>query len=106
MSAFLTEKQFYDVLTSTGLPARYSHFTNPQEVPFLVYRGNGQTTDKADNTISWKQNGYLIEYYFKDKSPSTEEAIESALIGAGIIYSKSEDTWLEDEGVYLIYYYV
>ena len=74
------EELLVDALESTGLEVRYSHFTNPAEPPFLVYLGNGQAQDHAQDTIYWKQNEYRIEYYFKAKDPAMEEAIESALL--------------------------
>lgn len=106
MSTRLTAAELFDVLQDTKLPARYSHFTNPQEPPFLTYRGDGQNIFDADDRIYWKENEYLIEYYFKEKDPALEESIENALITAGIRYEKSEDTWIEGEGIYVIYYYV
>lgn len=105
MSTKLSAAGFYDVLTSTGIPARYSHFTSPQEPPFLVYLGDGQNAFDADDRIYWKENEYRVEFYFKEKSPTLEETIENALINAGIRYEKSEDNWIESEGVFVIYYY-
>lgn len=100
------EELLVSVLELTGLDVRYSHFANPQEPPFLVYLGNGQTQDHAQNTVYWKQNTYQIEYYYKTKDPGTEETIESTLLANGFNYTKSEDIWLETEGVFMIYYYV
>lgn len=102
----MTEKELVTALKTTGLPVRYSHFTSPQDVPYIVYYGNGQSVLGADNLIYWKQNEYLIQFYFKKKDPDMEEAIESALTDAEIIYDKSEDIWNETEGVFSIYYYV
>ena len=99
------------VLTSTGLPCAYSHFrdipgTEPQEPPFLVYIGRGQTQFEADNTYYKRWNRYQIEYYYKKKDESKEDAIETALLGAGFLYEKSEDVYLSDLDVFVIYYYV
>lgn len=102
----MTEKELVTALKTTGLPVRYSHFTSPQAAPYIVYYGNGQSNLDADNLIYWKQNEYMIQFYFKEKSPDLEEAIESALTNAEVIYEKSEDIWDESEGVFSIYYYV
>lgn len=96
----------YEALTTTGLPCAYSHFKTPQTPPYLTYLGNGQDTALADNTIYWSSNSYQVEYYYTEKSETNEAAIEAALLSAGFIYEKSEDVFLEDEGVFLIYYYV
>lgn len=98
----------YEVLQSTGLPCVYSHFVkqNVPEPPFLAYLGNGQDTFLAEDTVYYKKNQYQIEYYFTRKNEATEELIEQALLDAGLIYDKSEDVYIQDEEMFVIYYYV
>lgn len=96
----------YTVLQSTGLPCAYSHFKTTQDLPYIVYLGNGQNTFDADNTFYYKKNNYQIEYYFTTKNESNEATIEQALLDNGFLYEKSEDVYIEDEGVFVIYYYV
>lgn len=96
----------FQVLQSTGLPCAYSHFKKKQSPPYIVYIGNGQDTFQADNTHYWKQNTYQVEYYFTTKNEQNEEAIETALLDNGYLYEKSEDVYIEDEGVFVIYYYI
>lgn len=96
----------YQVLQSTGLPCAYSHFKKPVEPPYIVYIGDGQDTMDADNTHYWRDNRYQIEYYFTIKNETNETAIEDALLEAGYIYTKSEDVFIEEEGVFVIYYSV
>lgn len=99
-------QSIYDVLHSLSIPCAYSHFTIPQEPPYVVYLGNGQTTLEADNTHYYRENQYQVEYYFTEKNESLEAEIEDALLSNGYIYDKSEDIYIESEGVFLIYYYV
>ena len=96
----------YQVLQSTGLPCAYSHFKTPQDPPYLVYLGSGQDVLEADNTHYWKNNRYQIEYYFTEKNETNEAAIEEVLLDNGFLYDKSEDVFIEDEGVFVIYYTV
>lgn len=98
----------YECLQSTGLPCVYSHFRdrNDVEPPYIAYIGNGQNTMQADNTHYWRQNTYQVEYYFKEKNEANEASIEQSLLDAGFVYDKSEDIYLEDQGVFLIYYYI
>lgn len=96
----------YETLQSTGLPCAYSHFKKKQIPPYIVYIGNGQNTLQADNTHYWRENTYQVEYYFAEKNEANEASIEEALLNAGFIYDKSEDIFLEDQGVFLIYYYI
>lgn len=94
----------YQVLQSTGLPCAYSHFKKPVEPPYIVYIGDGQDTMDADNTHYWRNNRYQVEYYFTIKNESNEAAIEDALLDNGYNYTKSEDVYIEAEGVFVIYY--
>lgn len=106
MSTNMGTSMFYFLLTQTGLPVRYSHFTSPQAPPYLVYRGNGQRTWGADNGMYWKENNYIVEYYYKEKNPEAEDAIENILTESGIYYEKSEDIYIESEDIFVIYYYI
>ena len=96
----------FETLQSTGLPCAYSHFKTKQEPPYIVYIGNGQNTVPADNTLIWRENRYQVEYYFTTKNEAAEASIEDALLSAGFLYEKSEDIYLEDQKVFLIYYYI
>jgi hypothetical protein len=71
-----------------------------------VYIGNGQETFQADNTHYYKRNTYQVEYYFTTKNEQNEAAIEDALLSNGYLYEKSEDIYIEEEGVFVIYYYI
>lgn len=99
-----TAQSLYTTLQGTNLPCAYSHFQKPIAPPYLVYIGTGQNQMTADNTRYWKENTYQVEYYFKEKNEENEEAIEAALIAEGFLFEKSEDTFIDDEGVFVIYY--
>lgn len=96
----------YSTLQSTHLPCAYSHFKTAQTPPYIVYIGNGQDVLNADNTHYWKRNQYQVEYYFTTKNEQNEESIESALLNNGFLYEKSEDIFIEEQGVFVIYYYI
>ena len=96
----------YQTLQSTGLPCAYSHFKKKQEPPYIVYIGSGQDIFDADNTHYYRNNNYQVEYYFTTKNESNEAAIEDALLENGYNYTKSEDVYIEDEGVFVIYYQI
>lgn len=95
--------------TGLGIPCAYSHFRNdevPEAPPYLVYMGDGQDTFEADNTYYWTRNRYQIEYYFTIKDEDQEAAIEKLLLDNGYLYDKTEDVYIEDQGVFVIYYNV
>ena len=96
----------YQTLQSTGLPCAYSHFKTNQTPPYIVYIGNGQDNLDADNTHYWRNNRYQVEYYFTIKNEQNEASIEDALLAAGYLYEKSEDVFISDQDVFVIYYYI
>ena len=96
----------FSTLQSTGLPCVYSHFKVEPELPYIVYIGSGQDVMEADNTHYWRRNRYQVEYYFTTKNEQNEASIEDALLAAGYLYDESEDVYIEDQGVFVIYYYV
>jgi len=96
----------YDVLTELKIPVAYSHFKQDVKTPFIVYRGNGQTTFGGDNTWIYRNNQYIIEYYFTIKDEELEDEIEELLLENGYNYEKSEDTFIDSEEVFVIYYFV
>ena len=96
----------YATLQGTSLPCAYSHFKTPQNPPYIVYIGNGQDVFEADNTHYWRRNTYQVEYYFTTKNEQNEASIEDALLNAGYLYEKSEDVYIEDQNVFVIYYYI
>lgn len=96
----------YDTLKKTGLPCAYSHFRKPVDPPYLVYLGAGQTVFEADNTHYTRDNDYTVEYYFEQKNEALEADIEQTLLDDGYLYTKSEDNFIDTEGVFVIYYTV
>lgn len=100
----------YEVLQSTGLPCAYSHFkdkkTAPKSPPYLIYTGNGQADFAADDTYYHRRGTYTIEYYFTKKDESKEAELEDKLLENDLLYDKSGDIYIEEEDVYVIYYYV
>lgn len=96
----------FDTLKKTNLPCAYSHFKDKLKPPYIVYIGRGQYTFAADNTWHYRNNQYQIEYYFKEKDESKEQAIEDILLADGYNYEKSDDVFIETEGLFVIYYYI
>lgn len=87
-----------------GIDSTYSHFVNGHDLPYLVYIGSGQSQLQADGTAYWRGNTYQVELYYSKKDETLEAGIEDAILAGGWNYDKSEDTYLDDQGIYLIYY--
>ncbi len=99
-------KDIGTMLHDTGLPAAYSHHKTAVNPPFLVYLGNGQTQFEADSTTYWRQNTYTVEYYFAVKNEAAETSIENQFLANGWKFDKSDDNYIESEGLFVIYYYL
>ena len=97
---------FFQILQTTHLPCAYSHFKTQQSPPYLVYLGAGENSFEADDTKYFREPQYQVEYYFTAKDPETEELIEETLLSNGYMYTKSDDVYIDDEGVFVIYYSV
>lgn len=96
-----------NTLKKTGLPVVYSHSRKKNvKLPYIAYIGDGQDVKAADNTYYYSRNNYQIEYYYIKKNEAAEEAIEQALLEDGWPYSKTEDVYIDDEEVFVIYYHV
>lgn len=98
-----------DPESGLGIPVAYSHFKDgevPEAPPYAVYLGAGQDTTPADNDYVYRRNRYRIEYYFTEKNEEQEAAIEDLLLKNGYLYQKSEDVYIEEMGVFVIYYEV
>lgn len=95
---------FAGIKDDLGIDAVYSHFTNGHSLPYMAYIGNGQTQMLADGTAYWRTNTYQVELYFQKKDETLESSIEEAFLAGGWNYSKSDDAYLEDEGIFVIFF--
>lgn len=98
---------FFEILETTGLPCVYSHYEQGREdieIPYLAYHGNGQNTFDADDTFYWRENQYMVEYYFTEKDEEAEAQIEQTFLDNGYRYEKSDDVYIDTEGMFVIYY--
>lgn len=98
-----------DPITGVGIPVVYSHFTDkgsPDAPPYIAYIGNGQENFKADDTYFYSVNNYQLEYYFTEKDEAEETRIEKTLLDNGFRYDKSGDVYIEEEGIFVIYYQI
>lgn len=94
----------YQLLETLGKPVAYGYHSKVQELPYFCIIGAGQDQFEADTTYYTKKNRWQIEYYFITKNPTFEEQIETLLLNNGYKYSKSEDVYIENEDVFVIYY--
>lgn len=85
------------------LPIDYGN-TKEQEPPFLVYTGSGSNNLAADNYVYHNTYNYTIEYYFRYKDESLEKEIEDLFRENEIAWYKSNDIYIREDEIYVIYY--
>ena len=101
----MTEKEVFQMVASTGLPAAYHHFEEGQspEPPFLVYLYPGTNNFSADGTVYQGINQMDIELYTDKKDRTAEREVEAVLKKHGFFYEKNE-TYIETEKMYEVIY--
>ena len=92
------------ILDPLGIPVVYHTFHEPQNPPFITLIGAGQNNVEADNTYYTSENTYTVEYYFAEKNEELERQIEEAFLENGRMYEKSEDIYIQEEEISVIYY--
>ena len=96
----------FNILRTLGLPVVYGKHTKKVNTPYLLLSGAGQAVTPADDTYYFTLDQWTVEYYFTEKDPALEARIEKLLLDNGYRYDKSEDLYLDDQGVFLLYYYI
>lgn len=74
-------------------------------LPYVCYYGTGSDNFAADNVVYDSNRLVRIELYTRSKDLATEAAVEAALKGAGIYWSRDE-SYIADEKVFLTSYEV
>lgn len=92
------------VVEGLGIPVSEGKTLQKETPRYAIVRGNGQEVVAADDTYIWREDRIQLEYYFTYKNGTEEEALEDALLSAGFMYSKSEDVFIDEEGIFVIYY--
>lgn len=72
-------------------------------LPYIVARVDESDNFAADSKVYEKRENMTLECYFKSKSETSEQAIETILDTLGVFYDKTE-SYDEDESFYLIIY--
>jgi hypothetical protein len=99
------------ILDQTHLPVAYDHFTETDEtsipeLPFVTYVESESNNMMADNTMWALINDYTIELYTEKKDLVTENILEEVLLVNKLPFNSSETNWIEDEKMFVKYYYV
>lgn len=109
----MTFKQVYTLLSNIEyapgktIPVAYLMFpaddpSNPPP-PFICYYYTGDNDLLADNTNYQKIRPLTVELYTDNKDFAIENAVETALNAAGLVFSRLE-SYIESEKMYMVSY--
>lgn len=105
----MTLAQLKTVLSGTGLPVVYRQWRQDDAkgprppLPRIAYLVKNASILYADGAVYYSWQAIEAALYTADKDPALEAAVDTALQGAEIAYTKTEG-WVEDERVYTIIY--
>lgn len=105
----MTQAELLTALKSTGLPVAYSHFvstpTSPAPAPpFITYQFSGGADLMADNQNYAEISNFSIELYTVKKDLATEKLLQDVLKNLQLPYSKTLESWLDDEKMFQLIY--
>lgn len=90
--------------TNYGLKYAYGVYKEEVEPPYLVANVMDTSNFMADNKVYLKDIPIRLEYIFKEKNLTIENLIEDTILG-DITWNKTEEAYLEDEGVFEVSYF-
>lgn len=94
----------FQMIQTLDLPVVYGRHTKKVTPPYLMLSGAGQDHFEADTTYYVSKDRWTVEYYYTEKDPTIEGKIEALLLANNYRYNKSEDLYLDDQEVFMIYY--
>lgn len=98
-------KQFKTEMETLGYSINYLMFTNPPQLPYLVYYVAENNYQYSDNKNYSLFLGVNLELYDKNKNIEAENKIENKFNELGLTFSKDE-VYIESEKLYQVIYYV
>lgn len=101
----MTRAEINTLLKGVGVPTVYHHFREGtgQQPPFICFYYPNDDDFKADNTHYVRVDALTVELYTDNKDFGLESTLETALLGAGVVFSKTE-TYIDSEKMYMIVY--
>ena len=74
-------------------------------LPYMCYYSTGADNFGADNKVYNSNRNVRIELYTRSKDLTTEAAVETALNGVGLYWTRDE-SYIDDEKVFMTIYEV
>lgn len=101
----MTHAEVSTMINGINLPYAYYQFPNdtPQAPPFICFFYSDNNDFLADDTNYQKIEHLTVELYTDQKDFTLENTVESALTGAGLVFTRNE-TFLDSERMVMVIY--
>lgn len=87
-----------------GFKYAYGLFKKPTKPPHLVVSQTATVNFFADNLVYEKDKAIQLDYTYADKNEEEQNKIENEILG-DIAWNKTEEVYLQDEGVWQVSYF-
>ena len=88
-----------------GFKYAYGRFKNPVEPPHLVAVTIGTDNFMADNKVYKKKTPIKLDYTYIDKDVEEQNKLEDEIL-SDIAWDKTEETYLSDEQIRQVSYFI
>ena len=91
------------MVAGIGVPYAYYQFPEGtgQDCPFICFYFTESNDLAADNTNYQRIRQLVVELYTDNKDFALEDAVEAALNGSGLVYSRLE-SYIDTERMYMV----
>lgn len=104
----MTQKEKLEELKTkcenAGFKYAYGKFEKPTPPPHLVAIISDTDNFMADNKVYYEPIPIQLDYTYTEKNLEEQEKIENEILG-DIPWNKTEETYLQDEGVWQVSYF-
>lgn len=96
------------IMTASGIPYRHGRFLNPPAETYAICFDD-QEADGPDRVADQElplivRHSVTVELYEPEQDAETETALEAALKGSGILWTKQDRYWLQNVQRYQVIY--
>lgn len=100
----MTLEELKERCEKAGFKYAYGLFKKPTKPPHLVAFQTATVNFFADNLVYEKDKAIQLDYTYADKNEEEQNKIENEILG-DIAWNKTEEVYLQDEGVWQVSYF-
>lgn len=102
----LTNENIKQLLDDYPIQSEYSHFSSEVMPPYITWLRESTNNFNADDLVYSTHDVYRIELYTRKDVVSEELKLEQYLNDNNLLWRKIDQTWIDDEKLYMSIYEV